>query len=124
MTKQGNPQLDLGPARELPPEQAAFFFLGPSKPVADGVAFLSSFANVAAFMGETGIPLVDTSSERFTRRVLDDLRQNYSNTPVEAVVYTRGHLDHVTGAEKIMKEAQARGGLGRYARGDALCSER
>ena len=71
--------------------------------------FLSSFANVAAFTGETGVLLVDTSTDRLTPRVLDDLRANYSKAPVEAVVYTHGHVDHVTGAEKIIEEAAARG---------------
>jgi alkyl sulfatase BDS1-like metallo-beta-lactamase superfamily hydrolase len=102
-------QIDLTNARDLPPEQAAFFYLGPSKQVSENVVFLSSFANVAAFTGDTGVLLVDTSTERFMPRVLDDLRTNYSKAPVEAVVYTHGHVDHVTGAERIIEEAQGRG---------------
>lgn len=102
-------KLDLASARGLPEEQAAFFHMGPSKRVADGVVFLSSFANVAAFTGETGILLVDTGQERFTPQVLKDLRENYSQAPVEAVVYTHGHVDHVTGAEGIIAEAASRG---------------
>ena len=108
MTQQTN-QLDLASARGLPEEQAAFFYLGPSKQVAENVVFLSSFANVAAFTGDDGVLLVDTSQERFTGRMLQDLRQNYSKAPVEAVVYTHGHIDHVTGAEAIIAEAAERG---------------
>lgn len=110
MTQQDTPQLlDIAAARGLPPEQAGFFYLGPSKQVANDVVFLSSFANVAAFTGDTGVLLVDTSTERFTPRVLADLRENYSQAPIEGVVYTHGHVDHVTGAEKIIDHSEARG---------------
>ena len=110
MTQQRQPtQLDIASARGLPEEQAAFFHLGPSKRVTDRVVFLSSFANVAAFTGDTGILLVDTGQERFTHRVLDDLRANYSQAPIEGVVYTHGHIDHVTGSEQIIAEAHKRG---------------
>jgi alkyl sulfatase BDS1-like metallo-beta-lactamase superfamily hydrolase len=102
-------QIDLASARDLPPEQAAFFYLGPSKRIDERVVFLSSFANVVAFTGETGVLLVDTSQERFPKRVLDDLRKSYSQAPVEGVVYTHGHIDHVTGAEGIIAEARERG---------------
>jgi alkyl sulfatase BDS1-like metallo-beta-lactamase superfamily hydrolase len=103
------PRLDLSSARGLPPEQAAFFYLGPSKRVDERTVFLSSFANVAAFLTDTGVILVDTSTQRFTNRVLDDLRKTYSQAPVESVVYTHGHVDHTTGAETILAEAQSRG---------------
>jgi alkyl sulfatase BDS1-like metallo-beta-lactamase superfamily hydrolase len=104
-----NPQLDLRSAQGLPEEQAAFFYLGPSKQVTEGVVFLSSFANVAAFISDGRVLLVDTSAERFTQRMLGDLRANYSQGPVEAVVYTHGHIDHVTGAEEIIADAESRG---------------
>jgi len=104
-----NQQLDLASAQGLPEEQAAFFYLGPSKQVAEGVVFLSSFANVCAFINDDKVLLVDTSVERFTKRVLSDLRENYSKGPVEAIVYTHGHVDHVTGAEEIIADAQSLG---------------
>ena len=104
-----NRQLDLRSAQGLPEEQAAFFHLGASKQVAEGVVFLSSFANVAAFVNDGRVLLVDTSVERFTQRMLGDLRSNYSEGPVEAVVYTHGHIDHVTGAEEIIADAEKRG---------------
>ena len=102
-------QLDLASAQGLPEEQAAFFYLGPSKQVTAGVVFLSSFANVCAFINDDKILLVDTSVERFTKRVLTDLRENYCKGPVEAVVYTHGHIDHVTGAEEIIADARELG---------------
>jgi glyoxylase-like metal-dependent hydrolase (beta-lactamase superfamily II) len=90
-------------------EQAAFFYLGPSKQVAENAVFLSSFANVIAFTGDSGVLLVDTSTERFTPNVLTDLRDNYSKAPIEGVVYTHGHIDHVTGADKIIEHSLERG---------------
>jgi alkyl sulfatase BDS1-like metallo-beta-lactamase superfamily hydrolase len=102
-------QLDFVSARSLTPEQAAFFHLGPSQLVADGIVFLSSLSNVAAFIGDSGILLVDTAIQRSAPSVLADLRQNHSQAPVEAIVYTHGHVDHVTGAETIIEDARVRG---------------
>ncbi len=101
------PPVDFASARGLPPEQAAFFHLGPSQEVAEGVVFLSAMGNVAAFVCDGGILLVDTALERFTPAVLTDLRANYSKAPIEAVVYTHGHVDHCTGAQGIIDEAQS-----------------
>jgi alkyl sulfatase BDS1-like metallo-beta-lactamase superfamily hydrolase len=41
--------------------------------------------------------------------MLQDLRDNYSKAPVEAIVYTHGHVDHVTGADTIIAAASERG---------------
>jgi alkyl sulfatase BDS1-like metallo-beta-lactamase superfamily hydrolase len=102
-------QLDFGSARGLPEETAAFFSLGPSKQITENVSFFPALGNVSAFTGDDGILLVDTAQERFTPTMLTDLRDNYSKAPVEAVVYTHGHVDHVTGAERIIAEAAERG---------------
>jgi alkyl sulfatase BDS1-like metallo-beta-lactamase superfamily hydrolase len=107
MTQQA--QVDFASARGLPAEQAAFFHLGPARQVADGVVFVPSLGNVGAIIGETGMLLVDTSSERFTAGILQDLYANHSQKPIEAVVYTHGHVDHATGAQKIFEAADARG---------------
>jgi alkyl sulfatase BDS1-like metallo-beta-lactamase superfamily hydrolase len=101
--------LTFADARGLPPEQAAFFHLGPSQTIAENTVFLSSMANVIAFHCDGRGLLVDTSVNRFTRQVLKDLRDNYFQAPIEAVVYTHGHVDHVTGAEAIIEEARSRG---------------
>jgi len=100
--------LTFADARGLPPEQAAFFHLGPSQVVAENTVFLSAMANVVAFLCDDRLLLVDTSVNRFTPAVLKDLRENYFKAPVEAVVYTHGHVDHVSGAEAIIEEARSR----------------
>jgi alkyl sulfatase BDS1-like metallo-beta-lactamase superfamily hydrolase len=102
-------KLTFGSARGLPEEEAAFFHLGPSKFVADGTAFFPALANVSAFVCDGRILLVDTSVQRFTPQILTDLRKNYSQAPVEVVIYTHGHVDHVTGAEAIIAHSEERG---------------
>ena len=101
--------LDFASARNLPPEQAAFFHLGEPKLVTEAVAFFPALGNSSAFLGERGILIVDTAQERFTPAVLSGLRANYSEAPIEAIIYTHGHVDHVTGAEAIIAEAQKGG---------------
>ena len=101
--------LDFASARNLPPEQAAFFHLGEPKLITDGVAFFPALGNSSVFLGERGILVVDTAQERFTPAILSGLRANYSQAPIESIIYTHGHVDHVTGAEAIIAEAQTRG---------------
>ena len=100
--------LDFTSARGLPPQQAAFFHLGQPQLVAEGIAFFPALGNSTVFIGERGLLIVDTAQERFTPAILSGLRADYSQAPIEAIVYTHGHIDHVTGAEAIIAEAQGR----------------
>lgn len=90
-------------------EQAAFFYRGPSQLIADGVVFLPSFGTCTAFLCDGRILLVDTTVAQVASRALDDLRSNHSQAPIETIVYTHGHIDHTTGAETFLADAQARG---------------
>jgi alkyl sulfatase BDS1-like metallo-beta-lactamase superfamily hydrolase len=101
--------LDFAAARGLPDEQAAFFHLGPSKQISEGVVFLSAMGNVSAFVCDDRIFLVDTAQQRFTPNVLQDLRNTYSRAPIDTVVYTHGHVDHATGGEAIIRHAEEHG---------------
>lgn len=101
--------LDYESARGLEPERAAFYHRGPSKQVAEGVVFFPSQGNCTAFLCKDRIFMVDTNPQWFAGRTVEDLRANYSDSPVEAIAYTHGHIDHVTGAETYINDAQARG---------------
>ena len=89
-------------------EEAAFFYRGSSEVVSEGVVFFPSIGTCTAFLCDDRIFVVDTTVGRFAPRVLEDLRANHSQAPVEAIVYTHGHIDHVTGAQAFLTDAEAR----------------
>ncbi len=92
-----------------PREETAFFYRGSSEVIAEGVLFFPSFGTVTAFLCDDRILLVDATAAQFVPRVIDDLRSNHSQAPVEAIVYTHGHIDHTTGAQAWLADAEARG---------------
>ena len=79
------------------------------EPVGDGVAFVSSFANVTAIATGEGLVLIDVGSGPLASMVLAQLRR-WSKEPVHTAVFTHGHLDHVMGIERFDQEARERGG--------------
>jgi alkyl sulfatase BDS1-like metallo-beta-lactamase superfamily hydrolase len=101
--------LDFAAARGLPEAEAAFFHLGPSKAVAEGVFFTPALGNVSAFDCDDVMLIVDTAQQMATPRVLQNLREQYSQVPVASVVYTHGHIDHATGGEAIIEHSAGRG---------------
>ena len=109
--KQGQQQtpLDYESAKGMAPEEAAFFYRGPSETVAEGVVFFPRQGNCTAFLCDGQILFVDTTPQWYAARTVDDLRKNYSQAPVETIVYTHGHIDHVTGAETFIADAQQLG---------------
>ncbi len=64
--------------------------------VAEGVAFVPSFANVSALATEDGLLLVDTGSTFFASQVHRTLR-TWSSGRLHTAVYSHGHVDHVFG---------------------------
>jgi len=76
--------------------------------VADGVAMVESFSNVVAVDTDDGLVLFDTSLAAFADKVLAALR-GWSTDPVDTIVYTHGHVDHVGGAGAVLAEAAAAG---------------
>ncbi len=75
--------------------------------VADGVAFVSSFANVTAIATGEGLVLVDCGSTLLAQQVFNHVR-DFSKERVHTVVFTHGHLDHVMGIERFDEEARWR----------------
>jgi len=102
-------ELDFQTARGMSESDAAFFYLGPPQRVTDRVAFTPGLGNVSTFIGDGGLFLVDTATGRFTPTVLQGIRSQFSEAPVEGVVFTHGHVDHVTGTGVIQREADQRG---------------
>ena len=64
--------------------------------VADGVAFVPSFANVSAVSTEDGLLLVDTGSAFMAGEIHRTLRA-WSPGRLHTAVYSHGHIDHVFG---------------------------
>src|SRR2546428_411161 len=76
--------------------------------VADGVALVEAFSNVVAVRTAAGLVLFDVSHALFAEAARERLR-HWSDARVDTVVYTHGHVDHVTGADVFEAEADARG---------------
>jgi alkyl sulfatase BDS1-like metallo-beta-lactamase superfamily hydrolase len=85
-----------------------FSMLGEAEEVADGVAFVPSFANVSAFRTDEGLVLVDTGSEQLAQHVHGTLRR-WDQTRLHTAVYSHGHIDHVFGVPLFESEAADRG---------------
>src|SRR5438067_4242400 len=64
--------------------------LGRLEEVADGVAFVASFANVSALKTADGLFLVDTGSQRLAGLVHEQIRA-WSDDPLHTAVYSHGH---------------------------------
>jgi alkyl sulfatase BDS1-like metallo-beta-lactamase superfamily hydrolase len=85
-----------------------FSMLGEAEEVADGVAFVPSFANVAAFATSDGLVLVDTGSAPLATHNHTSLRR-WDDSPLHTAVFSHGHIDHVFGVAPFEAEARDRG---------------
>jgi alkyl sulfatase BDS1-like metallo-beta-lactamase superfamily hydrolase len=80
-----------------PEEQNPFTtFLGLEE-YAPGVAFVSGFANAVAIDTGEGLVVVDTGSQ-LTGAMIHGSIRGWTNAPIDTIVYTHGHVDHVMGA--------------------------
>lgn len=76
--------------------------------VADGVAFVSTFGNVCAIRSPEGLVLVDTGTF-FVAPAVRDVVRAFSADRVDRIIYTHGHVDHVSGALLFKEEASEKG---------------
>jgi alkyl sulfatase BDS1-like metallo-beta-lactamase superfamily hydrolase len=76
--------------------------------ITTGVGFVAAFANVSVFDTESGLVLVDCGHPAMAQRLFDEVR-HWSAKPVELIVYTHGHVDHVFGSLMFDREADANG---------------
>jgi alkyl sulfatase BDS1-like metallo-beta-lactamase superfamily hydrolase len=89
-------------------EAHPFSLIGEAEEVADGVAFVPSFANVTAFRTDDGLVLVDTGSAPLAEHVHGTLRR-WDASPLHTAVYSHGHIDHVFGVPVFEAESEAQG---------------
>ena len=85
-----------------------FSMIGEAEEVADGVAFVPSFANVAAFSTDDGLVLVDTGSAPLAQHVHTTIR-SWDTNPLHTAVFSHGHIDHVFGLAPFEAEARDKG---------------
>jgi alkyl sulfatase BDS1-like metallo-beta-lactamase superfamily hydrolase len=89
-------------------ETHPFSLIGEAQEVADGVAFVPSFANVSAFTTDDGLVLVDTGSAPLAQHVHTTLRR-WDASALHTAVYSHGHIDHVFGVPVFEQEASSNG---------------
>ncbi len=75
--------------------------------VADGIAVVESFSHIVAFRTDDGLVVFDSSGVFTGTRVVESLR-TWSADPVNKLVYTHGHVDHVGGSSAFVADAAAR----------------
>lgn len=85
-----------------------FSLIGPVEELADGVAFVPSFANVSALRTDDGLVLVDTGSAPLAQHVHSTVR-TWDRSPLHTAVYSHGHIDHVFGVPLFEAEAAEQG---------------
>jgi alkyl sulfatase BDS1-like metallo-beta-lactamase superfamily hydrolase len=85
-----------------------FSMLGEAEEVADGVAFVPSFANVSALRTDDGLVLVDTGSAPHAEHGHRPLRA-WDGGRLHTAVFSHGHIDHVFGVAPFEQEAADRG---------------
>jgi glyoxylase-like metal-dependent hydrolase (beta-lactamase superfamily II) len=76
--------------------------------VAPGTIFFPYFGNVIAFLTDDGILLVDTSLGGNGVEIVQELRKR-TDLPIRSIIYTHGHIDHVTGVDAFLSDAAGRG---------------
>jgi len=76
--------------------------------VAPGTIFFPYFGNVIALLTDDGIVIVDTSLQGNGPPIVEELRKR-TDLPVQTIIYTHGHVDHVGGTDAFLKDADARG---------------
>ena len=78
--------------------------------IADGVGLVCGFSHIWTLDADEGLVVVDTSQPDFASAAVEHLRR-WRDLPVDTVVYTHGHADHVSGAPVFRDDAVERGRL-------------
>jgi alkyl sulfatase BDS1-like metallo-beta-lactamase superfamily hydrolase len=76
--------------------------------VAEGVGLVCGFSHIWALDGGESLGVLDTSLPGFAAVALEHLHR-WRRVPVDTIVYTHGHVDHVSGAQTFLDDASERG---------------
>jgi alkyl sulfatase BDS1-like metallo-beta-lactamase superfamily hydrolase len=76
--------------------------------VAPGIGFIPAFGNVSAFATDGALVLVDTGNRPMADSNFRQVR-GWTDLPLDTVVYTHGHIDHVFGLGPWEDEAERHG---------------
>jgi alkyl sulfatase BDS1-like metallo-beta-lactamase superfamily hydrolase len=76
--------------------------------VAPGIGFIPAFGNVSAFATDGALVLVDTGNQPLADNNFRQVR-GWTDLPLDTVVYTHGHIDHVFGLGPWEAEAERTG---------------
>ena len=76
--------------------------------LADGVALIESFSHVVVVDTGDGLVAFDSSGATTGAAVIESLR-GWSDEPIDTLVYTHGHVDHVGGSRAFAADAEAHG---------------
>ncbi len=89
---------------ETPPNRISFEL----SEIADGVAVVEAFSHLVAVRTGDGLVVFDSSSPAHGGRVTESLR-TWTTDPINTLVYTHGHIDHVGGSRSLAADQAERG---------------
>lgn len=75
--------------------------------VDEGVGLVCGFSHIWTLDAHEGLVVLDTSLPGFASLALEHLRR-WRDAPVDTIVYTHGHVDHVGGARAFLDDAADR----------------
>ena len=75
--------------------------------IADGLGLVCGFSHIWSLDAGEGLVVVDTSQPDFASAAVEHLRQ-WRDVPVDTIVYTHGHMDHVSGSRVFRDDAAGR----------------
>ena len=76
--------------------------------IADGLAMVCGFSHIWTLDTGDGLVVCDTSLPGYASLAVEHLRR-WRPTPVGKIIYTHGHVDHVSGARTFLEDAEGQG---------------